>query len=68
MKIDWKLKLSSRKFWVTVAIFTTAVLTLFKVDAETSTQITALIVAGGNIAIYLLAEGLIDVAREKKEL
>lgn len=60
MKIDWKRKLSSRKFWVAVIGFLTPMLFLFNV-AETDVQtITSLIMSGASLIAYILAEGFID--------
>lgn len=59
-EINWKRKLTSRKFWVCIAFFVTTVLTIFKVDEGSKTQITALIMAGADVIAYILAEGLVD--------
>ena len=60
MKIDWKRKLSSRKFWVAVAGFIAPILLAFGVADSTATQITGLIMSGGSIIAYMLAEGIAD--------
>ena len=64
-KIDWAAKLSSRKFWLTIATFVLSVLVIFKVDGGLAGQICGSIGAFGAIFIYVLAEGSIDVARAK---
>ena len=45
-KINWKQKLSSRKFWAAVAGFVTAILVAFNVENGTVEQITAIITQG----------------------
>ena len=45
MKIDWKRKLTSRKFWTAIAGFVAMMITAFGGAEETATQITALIMA-----------------------
>lgn len=58
--IDWKRKLTSRKFWVAVIGFVTPLLTVFNVSESEITQITAIIMAGGTLIAYILAEGFTD--------
>jgi hypothetical protein len=61
--INWAQKLGSRKFWALVAALITALLVLFRVDAEASTQIVALVGAFGSVVMYMLAEASVDRAR-----
>lgn len=58
--IDWKRKLTSRKFWMALAAFVTPLLLAFGVAENTVTQVTALIMAGADVVAYILAEGLVD--------
>ena len=62
MKIDWKRKLTSRKFWVAVTGFITPLLLAFGVANDTVTQVTSIIMAGGTLVAYIIAEGLTDAA------
>lgn len=64
MGIDWKRKLSSRKFWVTVVGFVTSILFTFGTDAIVVERITGLIMAGSTLIIYILAEGYVDGNRD----
>ena len=61
-KIDWKQKLSSRKFWALIAALVTAFLVLLKAPEETITQVVAVVGAFASIAVYILAEASIDKA------
>ena len=61
-KIDWIAKLSSRKFWVCVIGFITALLVAFNVGENTISQIAAIISAFGTLIIYILSEGGVDKA------
>ena len=63
-KINWKQKLSSRKFWAAVAGFVTAILVAFRVESGTVEQVTAIITAGGVLAAYILGESVVDANRE----
>lgn len=66
MKIDWKRKLSSRKFWALVAAFVVAVMVAFGADAGTTERITGIISAAGACAVYMLAEGVADAANKEE--
>ncbi len=59
-KINWKRKLTSRKFWAAVVGFITAILIAFKVDNLTVEQVAAVISALGVLVAYILGEGLAD--------
>lgn len=67
MKIDWKSKLTSRKFWAAVVGFVSAILVACNIDNLTIEQVTAVITAGGVLIAYILGEGMVDAARAKKE-
>ena len=60
--IDWKRKLTSRKFWATVCEFVTMLIIAFGGTHETAVQVTALIMAGAAVLAYIIAEGLVDAA------
>lgn len=60
MKIDWKRKLSSRKFWALLAGLATSGLVLFNVPENTIAQVAAVIGAFGSVAVYMLAEAYVD--------
>ena len=64
MKIDWKSKLSSRKFWSAVAGFIVPLLLAFGVSDSNITQVTALIMSGGSLIAYILGEGMVDAGRK----
>lgn len=63
--IDWKSKLTSRKFWAAVASFVGMLIIFFKGTEETATQVTALIMAGAAVVAYIIGEGLADAAGAK---
>ena len=58
--MDWKRKLTSRKFWLALAGFITPLLLAFGVSEAETAQITAIIMAGADVLAYILAEGLVD--------
>ena len=60
--MDWKRKLTSRKFWAALADFVGMLLIALHVADETATQVTALIMAGAGVIAYIVGEGLADAA------
>lgn len=66
MKVNWKQKLTSRKFWAAVVGFVTPILIVFNVPNLTIEQVTAIITSGGALIAYILAEGNVDANRENK--
>lgn len=60
MKIDWRRKLSSRKFWAAVAGFVTPILLVCNVDQMTIQQVLLTIAALGVLVSYILSEGYVD--------
>lgn len=60
MKIDWKRKLSSRKFWALLAALATSVLAAAGAGESVTLQVTGVIGAVGACVAYILAEGLSD--------
>ena len=60
MKIDWKLKLSSRKFWAALGALAVALCALMGVDELTAEKLAAVISALSVLATYILTEGYLD--------
>lgn len=65
MKIDWKQKLTSRKFWAAIIAFVTAVCAAFGIEQITTEQIIAIISAVSALIAYIIGEGLVDAAHSK---
>lgn len=62
MNIDWKRKLTSRKFWVALASFVSMLIVALGGAEAQATQVTALIMAGASVVAYIIGEGLSDAA------
>ena len=60
--IDWKRKLTSRKFWMAVIGLVSGLLLAFKVDAETVDTISGVVMAFGSVVAYIIGEGMTDAA------
>lgn len=62
-KINWKQKLSSRKFWAAVVGFVTAILIACNASELTISQVSAVITAGGVLIAYIIGESVVDANR-----
>ena len=67
-KINWKTKLSSRKFWAMVIAVASALLVLFGVQEPTRGQIVALIAEVGALSAYIIGEGVVDAANKNTSI
>lgn len=67
MKIDWRRKLASRKFWMALGGFVSAVLLAFGVEKLTVEQVTAIISALALLMSYVLGESYVDANRPESE-
>lgn len=64
--INWKQKLTSRKFWAAVVGFVTPILIAFNVPDLTVEQVATIITSTGALIAYIIGEGLVDANRENK--
>ena len=64
--INWKQKLSSRKFWAMLAGFITGILLLLNIADAQIEKISAIIGTFGSIIVYILGETYIDSKGVKK--
>lgn len=62
--IDFKRKLSSRKFWTALAGFVTAVLYALNWAESDITQMAGIITAAGVLAAYIFGEAAVDCHRD----
>ena len=60
--IDWVRKLTSRKFWLSIASFVAMLMVALGQPEATATQVTSLIMAGATVIGYVIGEGLADSA------
>ena len=63
--MDLKRKLSSRKLWVAVIAFVTSLLMAIGAEPDTVEKVAGIIMSGGALIAYILAEGYIDGKREE---
>lgn len=63
VKINWKQKLTSRKFWAAVTGFVTAIMVAFGANDLTIEQVVSVISASAVLIAYILGEGMVDTVR-----
>ena len=66
-KIDWKAKLTSRKFWVAVASLVTGVVLMFTGNTSTAQTIGGCVMSAAAVIAYIVGEGLTDAAAVKTD-
>ena len=59
-KIDWVRKLTSRKFWMSIASFVAMLMVALGQTEASATKVTSLIMAGATVIGYVIGEGLAD--------
>jgi uncharacterized membrane protein len=63
--MNWKRKLTSRKFWAAVVGVIVSVMVLFGADAEKQERIVAVVSSSAVLISYIIGEGMVD--KENKE-
>ena len=67
MNINWKQKLTSRKFWAAVASFVTTILIVLNYSEMEVEQVAGLITATASLIAYIIGEGMVDAKRVEVE-
>lgn len=60
--MDWKRKLTSRKFWAAIATFISMLILAFHGGQETAAQVAEIVMAGAAVIAYIVGEGMADAA------
>ena len=60
--IDWKRKLTSRKFWVAVVALVSGLILAFGGEAEVAETVGGCIMSAAAVIAYIIGEGLADAA------
>lgn len=61
-KIDWKRKLTSRKFWISIIGLVTGLIVAFGGGEETTEKVGGCIMSAASVVAYIVGEGLSDAA------
>ena len=67
MNINWKQKLTSRKFWAAVVSFVTTILIVLNYSEMEVEQVAGLITATASLIAYIIGEGMVDAKRVEVE-
>lgn len=67
MKIDWKRKLTSRKWWVSVAALVSGLILAFGGGDQTAQTVSGCIMATAAVVGYTIGEGLADSSHSKED-
>lgn len=65
--MDWKRKLTSRKFWIAIVEFVSMLLIALGKPEQVVTQVAAIVMAGAGVVAYIIGEGLADAAGAGKD-
>lgn len=60
MKVDWKRKLTSRKWWVSVAALLSGLILAFGGESDIAQTVSGCIMAAAAVVGYTIGEGLAD--------
>ena len=66
--MDWKRKLTSRKFWMAIAGFVVGMLALLGIDGNTTQQVAGVVMSLGSVVAYIVGEGLVDASHTEKSI
>lgn len=58
-------KLTSRKFWMAIALFVTGLITALGGNNETAATVSGCIMQGAAVIAYIVGEGLTDASRNE---
>ena len=62
MGIDWRRKLSSRKFWAALGALIAAIAVVCGAGESVITEVSAIISSAGVLIAYILGESIIDAS------
>lgn len=66
--MDWKTKLTSRKFWAAVINFVSQLMIAFRYTESEVAQVAAIIMAGAGVIAYIIGEGMADAASAASDI
>lgn len=63
MKVNWAIKLTSRKLWVALSGFVAGVIIACGGEPTTAETVSGSIMAGASVIAYIVGEGLVDSSK-----
>lgn len=67
MSVNWKQKLTSRKFWAAVVGVVVGLSAAFGISENDYAQVAGLVTSAVSVIAYIGGEGLVDAARIKSQ-
>lgn len=64
-EINWKAKLSSRKFWIAIAAVIIAIISACGINDITSEQVATIVSSIGALIAYIIGETAVDISKNK---
>lgn len=64
-KIDWKRKLTSRKWWLSLTGFITGLIIAFGGSDEAAATVSGCLMSGAAVLAYTIGEGLADSSNKE---
>ena len=61
--IDWKRKLSSRKFWIAITGLVSGLIIAFGGSEESATLVSGIIMSAAAVVAYIIGEAVTDCSR-----
>lgn len=65
--INWKQKLSSRKFWSAMVGVVVGLAAAFGLDSNQYVEVAGIVTSAASVISYIFAEGSVDAARTKAD-
>ena len=65
--INWKHKLTSRKFWSAAVGFVSALMLGFGYAESDAAEVTSIIMSGATIIAYIIGEGIVDASTNSQK-
>lgn len=65
--IDWKRKLTSRKFWTAAIGFVSSLMLGFGCAESDAAEVTSIIMSGATLIAYIIGEGIVDASSSAQE-
>lgn len=65
--MNWKRKLTSRKFWIAVAGLLSGMILAFRGSAALAETVSGAVMSVASVVAYMIGEGLTDAADRKQE-
>lgn len=66
MNVDWKRKLTSRKFWAAAAGFIAGIVIYVQNPEKSPEAVSGIIMSLGAVVSYIIGEGLADQSGERR--